>query len=219
MLTLVAQQIIEKQSNGKIFKVAIDGVDGAGKSFFAAELATILREYGASVIEASVDGFHNPKSIRLRLGVRSPSGFYHDSYNYAALKEVLLEPLSPRGNRQYRRAIFDHQTDSPVNSVLEQAKPGSILVFDGIFLHRSELRDYWDYSIFLKLPFELSVPRGNARFGTSPNPLDASNTRYVEGQKLYLSDCQPESLASVVIDNSELERPLILKRVSNESTK
>ena len=36
------------------------------------------------------------------------------------------------------------------------------LIVDGIFLHRPELSTYWDLSIFLKVDFRVSVPRGAA---------------------------------------------------------
>ena len=114
------------------------------------------------------------------------------------------------GNRLYRVAAFNCNTDSPVNTPQEIAELGSILVFDGIFLHRPEIRTYWDYSIFLDVDFKTSVPRGNQRFGGSPNPDDESNRRYVEGQKIYLSECKPKEHASIVINNEELNLPYIV---------
>ena len=98
----------------RIVKVGIDGVDGAGKTTFSGELAQILSASGRPLITASVDGFHYPKSIRYRLGKDSPEGFFRDSYDYAALKTVLLDPLSPGGTGRYRTAIFDHRSDLPV---------------------------------------------------------------------------------------------------------
>jgi uridine kinase len=35
------------------------------------------------------------------------------------------------------------------------------------------------------------------------------NRRYVEGQRLYLRECNPEAIASIVVDNSDLARPVI----------
>src|SRR4029453_49932 len=57
------------------------------------------------------------------------------------------------------------------------ASPGDILVFDGIFLHRPELRAYWDYSVFLEVAFAVSIPRGAQRDDSSPDPEAASNQR------------------------------------------
>jgi len=46
-------------------RVAIDGVDGVGKTTLANELVDPLRRRGLLVIRASIDGFHNPGSVRI----------------------------------------------------------------------------------------------------------------------------------------------------------
>jgi uridine kinase len=61
---------------GSGLRVGIDGVDGAGKTVMADELASIVRVRGRKVIRASVDGFHNPKEIRYRRGRGSAKGFF-----------------------------------------------------------------------------------------------------------------------------------------------
>jgi uridine kinase len=175
-----------------VTRLGIEGVDGAGKTIFANELSRLLAMSGRSIIRASVDSFHNPKNQRYRLGKNSPEGFFLDSYNYPRLKEVLLDPLSPGGTGLYQTAIFDHRLDSPVSSLKEQAISDSILVFDGIFLHRPDLRSYWDFSIFLEVRFDISIPRGAQRGEGSSDPRSPENRRYVEGQKIYLRECDPK---------------------------
>jgi uridine kinase len=75
-------------------------VDGAGKSMFGDELAQTLASAGRSIIRASIDGFHNPRTLRYRLGRQSPQGYFTDSYDYDWLKAILLDPLSPGGMRR-----------------------------------------------------------------------------------------------------------------------
>jgi uridine kinase len=191
-------------------RVAIDGVDGAGKTTFADELGTLVATKGRPVIRASVDGFHNPKAVRYRRGRHSPEGFFEDSYNYSGLKQYLLDPLSPGGSRLYRRAIFDHVTDDIVPANDLEALPSSILLIDGIFLHRPELLTYWDASVFLRTDFAVSVARCASRDGSSPDPAALSNQRYVEGQRLYLLNCQPEEKATIVIDYNDLSAPSLV---------
>jgi len=190
-------------------RVAIDGVDGAGKTTFADELGNFVAAHGRPVIRASVDGFHNPKRIRYQRGRHSPEGFFEDSYNYSALKRYLLDPLSPGGSRRYRRAFFDHLTDDIVAANDLEALPTSILLLDGIFLHRPELLTYWDASVFLRTDFAVSVARCASRDGSSPDPAAPSNRRYVEGQRLYLRSCQPEAKATIVVDYNDLSAPSI----------
>jgi uridine kinase len=73
--------------------VAVDGVDGAGKTVFANSLARRLEVLGRPVIRAGIDGFHNPRSVRYRRGKDSPEGFFLDSFNYDSLKKDLLAPF------------------------------------------------------------------------------------------------------------------------------
>jgi uridine kinase len=192
-----------------VIRVGIDGVDGAGKTVFATTLAQCLEKVGETVILASVDGFHNPRETRYAKGKDSPDGFFEDSYNYSALKSHLLDPLSDADNMKFRRSVFDVKADCERFAEQESAESPSILIVDGIFLHREELKDYWDFSIFLDVNFKISVARCAQRDGTNPDPDDSSNRRYVEGQKIYLSRCKPMDIATMVIDYNDINNPVI----------
>jgi uridine kinase len=209
LLTEIAAAILGI-SGRDVVCVAVDGVDGAGKTVFADELADVLRASGRPVIRASVDSFHNPRSVRYRQGRDSPRGFFEDSYDYPTLVRLLLAPLSDGGDRRIRRAAFDHRRDVPDEAPEEEAPVGALLVFDGIFLHREELRRYWHYSVFLDVPFHVSIPRGAQRGEGSADPRAASNRRYVEGQSLYLRTCRPWERATVMVNNEDLEAPFIV---------
>ena len=188
-------------------RVAIDGVDGVGKTTLANELVDPLRRLGRPVIRASVDGFHNPRSVRYRLGRRSAEGYFRDSFNYEALTTSLLAPLGPGGSLSYRGAVFNYRTDSEVDVPSEPAPPNAVLLFDGVFLHCQELRPYWDFSVFLDAPFEVTIRRCAVRDGGSPDVNAVENRRYVEGQQLYFQECEPWRLADIVINNESLVSP------------
>ena len=190
--------------------VAVDGIDAAGKTMLAGELAAKLRGRGTQVIEASIDGFHNPRVIRYKRGAESPEGYYRDSFNLAALKILLLDPLKT-GDLRYKAKAFDYTIDKGIVSPLVEAEPDSILVFDGVFTHQSELRGYWDYSIYLHIDEEESIRRGLIR-----NPGDEDEARrrylvrYIAGQRLYQAEAEPRKHANIVIDNNDPENPMIL---------
>lgn len=195
----------------RVVRVGIDGVDGAGKTVFADELAEAVAHSGRATIRAGVDGFHHPRRVRHRRGRDSPEGYFHDAYDYAVMRQSVLDPLSPGGDRRYRTAAFDHWTDQPVDSEWRHASADAVLIVDGIFLHRPELREFWDFSIFLDVTFEVSIPRGAQRGYGDPDPSAASNRRYVEGQLLYLDRCRPAERASVVIDHNVLDAPVVVR--------
>lgn len=208
VVRFVAESVLALRCDG-VPKVGIDGIDGAGKTVFADELAHRISLLGRPVIRAGVDGFHHPRAVRYRRGRDNPEGYFHDSYDYAVLREVLLDPLST-GRGGCRRAVFDHVTDRPVPSEVEHPDPDAVLVFDGIFLHRPELVGYWDYSVFLDVRFDVAAARMAHRDGSDPDPDAPANQRYVRGQMLYLATCAPASAASAVIDNNDLDHPRVL---------
>ena len=208
LLQQIAQAILALPRN-RVVLVGIDGDAGAGKSTFGDELQAVLQPFGRPVVRASLDDFHHPRAIRYRRGRTSPEGFFLDSFDYDSLASLLLAPLSPGGSRHYRRVAFDHRTDCAVPAPEEQAEPDSILVFDGMFLHAPELAGYWDYSVFLDVTPRTGLMRCAMRGDGSPDPAAESNFRYVEGQKLYLRECQPKKRATVVIDNEDWDAPVI----------
>jgi len=209
LLESLAGTVLALPGDG-VRRVGIDGVDGAGKTVFADQLGEVLVEHGASVIRAGVDGFHHPRSVRYRRGRSSPQGYFLDSYDYPTLRRRLLDPLGPGGSGRFVRVVWDVTPDRAVALAEERAGPGDVLVFDGIFLHRRELRDCWDLSVFLRVDLRVSLARCAARDGTDPDPAAPSNRRYVEGQRSYLRECAPESAASVVVDNDDLAAPFVV---------
>jgi uridine kinase len=206
LLTEIATEILTLPTTN-IRRVAVDGVDGAGKTHLADELAAELTSRGTPVIRASTDSFHNPAKIRHHKGRNSPEGFFQDSYNYEELISKLLTPLSPSGTGTYTRQIYDIETETRKETPPERAAPNAILIFDGIFTHRDELTKYWDYSIWLAVPFTVSIPRVAQRAGLHPDPTHSSNHRYTAGQELYMATCNPASKATVQIDNTNLATP------------
>lgn len=194
----------------RVRRVAIDGVDGAGKTHFAGTLGEELTSRGATVIRASADGFLNPPRTRHRRGRDSEEGFYRDSFDYGRMCRLLLDPLSPGGNREYVRAVYDVRREREVRPLPELAPDNAILLVDGIFTHRDELIRYWDYSVWLEVPFEVAIPRGAGRGYGDPDPRSPKNRRYIGGQRLYMAECHPEKRASAVVDNTDMDNPTLI---------
>ncbi|WP_262364226.1 uridine kinase [Arthrobacter echini] len=189
--------------------MAIDGVDGSGKTTFAAELATAVRDRPVIVIHA--DNFLNPTHIRYSRGRNSPEGFWKDTYNYTALHELVLEPLGPAGEGWYSPASYDPVADRTAPSPKVHAPAEALVVVEGMFLHRDELIGYWDASVFLDVPFTVTAARMAVRDGSNPDPDHPSMRRYVDGQQLYLDATQPWERATVVVDNSAPASPEVVR--------
>ncbi len=215
MLDQLADRILA-QRVGHPLRVAIDGIDASGKTTLADELAETVRARGRPVIRASVDGFHRPRADRYRRGADSPEGYYYDAFDYAALRQVLLEPLGPQGSRWYRRAVFDLASDQPLVSEYELAPEDAIVLVDGVFLLRPELNALWDYRIFVETPFAVALQRALAHdhplFGT-PDAVEARyRCRYIPGQRLYFETARLREAAQALVNNADPSQPEVMFR-------
>ncbi len=194
-----------------VVRVAIDGVDGSGKTVFADELAAVLGERGRHVIRASVDDFHRPRADRYVRGRNSSSGYWLDAFDYQRLRQDLLDPLGPGGLRRFRRALHNVATDQYyADQAWEVAPPRSVLLLDGVFLHRDELYRLWDWSVWLQVPFEITAQRMFTRDGTDPDPDHPTMRRYVQAQRTYIQTCNPSARARTTIDNSDVSVPFVI---------
>jgi uridine kinase len=194
-------------------RIAIDGRIAAGKTILADELADSISREGRPVIRTSIDGFHRPSAERYARGRHSAQGYYYDSRDHEAVIRLLLAPLGPGGNRRYRAASFDLTNDRPLDEQPNLAPADAVLIVDGTFLQRPELREGWDAVIFVKTAKDIAAPRGIARDAASLGGPQAARRlhaeRYGPACDLYERLCAPESSADVVFNNDDPERPRV----------
>ena len=196
-------------------RVGIDGVSASGKTFFADELAEVLRSFGHKVIRAGLDGFHNPPEIRHRRGSMSVEGYVEDSFNYSAVQDCVLIPLGPGGNLRIREQVYNHKIDAIQENKWANIEPDSILVFEGVMLFRDELSDYFDFKILLETSHSVSLERAKIRdlahFGDLKTLESKYCQRFLPGQDLYIKQCMPDRLADLIVDNQDWNAPVIKK--------
>jgi uridine kinase len=206
-------------------RVAIDGVDAAGKTTLADQLALGLQQGGRQVLRASIDCFHHPRAYRYRQGAESPEGYYEDSFDLAAVRRLLLDPLGAApavgGKTSYivYTHLFDFRNDSPNPSDAVHLAPNAILLFDGVFLQRPELRDCWECVIFVQVSFETvlkrAVQRDSGVMGGAQATCKRYLRRYIPAQQRYLSECQPELHADIIIQNDDPHNPGVIFKPEN----
>ncbi|PWC07281.1 uridine kinase [Mycetocola zhujimingii] len=188
--------------------VAVDGIAGSGTAAFADGLADVFREADRAAFRASIDDFHRPREERYARGRDSAEGYYHDSFDYSLLRRVLIEPFRLAGGTGFQLAGFDEKRDTGEELRWVTGPKDAVLIVDGVFLHRPELRGLWHYSIWLDVPFSEAYRRLAESLGADPDPQAASNARYVGGQQLYQREANPRTSATAVVNNSVEASPV-----------
>jgi uridine kinase len=111
-------------------------------------------------------------------GELTTRSYYDQSYDYLAFRDLVLRPLGADGNRRVRTAIFDSFHDVPVPEHWQTASENTILIVDGAFLQREELRSKWDYLIWLKADPQTVISRARQRDVAWVGSADMVERRY-----------------------------------------
>ena len=193
-------------------RVAIDGMTGVGKTTLRGELADALRALGRPVTEVSADDFHHQRERRYAQGRGSAIGYFEDAYDYEALAQKLLIPLGPGGDRQVRLRHHDLETDALLSDEpTVRVAVNAVVVVDGSFLQRPESAAHWDWVIFVEATREASAERQVVRDGAPADPEHPYHARYFGGYDIYQERLDPRSSANVVLDNTDLGHPRIVR--------
>lgn len=127
--------------------------------------------------------------------------------------KLLLDPLGPNGDRQYRTVSFDLDSDRPVEQEPRSAPADAVLIVDGTFLQRPELAGGWDLTIFIETSDHTAVLRGIARDAAKLGGAEATqrlyDRRYSPAYALYEQLCTPAAKADVLLDNNDLDHPRV----------
>lgn len=202
--------------------VGIDGPDGAGKTTLADRLDDALHvpTLKMPALRASVDGFSRPRAQRYQRGELSADGYYHDSFDYPALLNQCLLPflggeavLSLGGEAVLRTTACDHLDDAEEAVDAVAIPTRAVLVIDGVFLLRPELRELWTLSVYLRVSPEETLRRAHRRdlglFGSTEEIERRYLGRYLPGQALYRQEADPEARAHILVDNEQTGEPRI----------
>jgi uridine kinase len=193
VLASIAEEFLHNYGRGRTL-LAIDGAETAATGRFADDLAAALRQSGSTVFRASLGDFHLPRAERAVIrdsvgndtGVTDPAQLaYRSSYDYAALKRVLVEPFRMGGSTGFVPAFFDQARDAAVEPTWLTGPADAVLLIDGEFANRPELRGLWNYSIYLD----------------DPN-VDARGA-----QELYRAESAPRTTATAIVDNTFPDTP------------
>ncbi|PHA01862.1 uridine kinase [Bacillus pseudomycoides] len=209
----IAEHICMLEFNHPV-RVGVSGVTASGKTTFANELAKVIQNQGRKVIRTSIDHFHHPRAIRYSQGKESAKGYYEDAHDYKAISERLLIPLGPNGTMRYEIKSHDLETDMYIHSDPILASKDTIFIVDGTFLFKQELKQLFDYKIFVETDFKIARERGSKReaqaFGSEEKAEDMFLRRYHAACHMYIEEHAPKDCADVVLINNNIEEPVVV---------
>jgi uridine kinase len=139
-------------------RVAIDGVDGSGKTTLADELTGTIESLGPrQVIRASIDDFAQPSDIRYRRKPKSGDSYFFDAFGL--VRRAVLRSAWPRPSTVSVAAAFDILTaaSTPRSAAAVDVLPATA------YFTATELDDCWD-PVWVDAP-STTVARALARRG------------------------------------------------------
>ncbi|GAA2753138.1 uridine kinase [Amnibacterium kyonggiense] len=213
VLERIAERLLGRRLDHPL-RVGVDGVCGAGKTTFAHALAEAVRDAGGTAIEVDSDGFHHVRARRYRQGRDSARGYYEDAYDLDGLRDLVLRPLGPGGDRRYAEHLHDLETDE-VAPRFAVAAPDAVVVLGCTFLQRGTLREDWDEVVWLEVPEGVATARGVARDAAALGGESAAEaayaSRYAAARRMYVEEEAPRDRASIVVDDTDPAAPLLIR--------
>ena len=170
--------------------IAVDGLDGSGKSRFAASLAAAISANGRPAELLHVDDFRRPSDFS-GLGPEAESAFYYERYfDFVAVGDA-------------------------VSAWVEDSADHAVIILEGVMLLRIALPPGT-----LLIVLEVSAAEARRRIlardqakGRTPEEIAGRiDRRYFPAQARYRTECDPLTVADVIIDNEDWAHPRVVRR-------
>lgn len=196
--------------------VAVDGLDGSGKSQIARALAVACEaETGAPAFVFRVDDFRRPLGP-LPAGADEAAVYYDRYYDFAALDACLVRFLAgaptaliPRFDTA--REVVDGEQELAFGAA-------QIALLEGVFVLRARAAAEAPL-LLLEVSEDVARQRILARDTSRGRPREVvehrMNNRYFPAQRLYRAAFDPVRRADVIIDNDHWEHPRLARHVSD----
>jgi uridine kinase len=211
MIASLADLIEARRKDGVALIVGITGIDTAGKSELATALHRVLvdRRMPSSLVH--VDDFHRPRAERYAADLPEPRRYYERSIDFDRLEREVLRPLRRDGHLQIKLRLLDLRTDAWTLERAISVDRGGVVLLEGVFLFRPEVRQYLDLKVFLHVDEAVVLRRAQARDlpAQGAEVLRKYREKYLPAQCAYLSLYPPQTHADVLIDNSRWDCPRI----------
>lgn len=213
-LDFVRNTIVEKKRNDFPLIVGINGIDTSGKTYLSKIIEKELKLLGYTVQVIHVDDFHNPIPIRFS-GKDQIDDYYNFSFDFKKLVDEVLEPIKSKHKLSKTITHLNLATDKFEIEKRYKVSTDTIVILEGVFIFKDEIRKYLDYNIFIQISEREMNKRAFERdanvIGNEESVMFDYKNKYFPTQQKYLKLFPPEVYAHMIINNNDWNNPEIIK--------
>lgn len=184
LVAFIQQRIV----SGRMTFVAIDGPSGAGKTVLAEALQHSI--LAATVVH--MDDFYSDLG-RDPPGGLTPEEGYRQYLDWRRLQEQVLDLL--RNGDACRYQVYDWMAGGLDAWVT--VRPEGVLIVEGVYAMRPELRDSYDFTVYVDTPRDTRLSRLSKR---PDDPVWVE--RWAEAEEWYNANLRPVYYADVVVSGA-----------------
>lgn len=214
ILDVVRKTIVEKKRKNFPLIVGINGIDTSGKTYLSKIIEKELKILGYPVQVIHVDDFHNPIPIRFS-GKDQLDDYYNFSFDFEKLVDEILEPIKREHKLSKTLTHLNLATDKFEIEKLYEVSTNTIVILEGVFIFKDEIRKYLDYTIFIQISKREMNKRAFERdantIGSEESVMFDYENKYFPTQQKYLALFPPEVYANIIINNNDWNNPEIIK--------
>ncbi|WMM23784.1 hypothetical protein RBU61_12715 [Tissierella sp. MB52-C2] len=195
-------EIIKIYNREKTLIIGIDGLGGSGKTTIVDSLKLRLSNRNYNTVILHIDDFIYPKNIRYNESEEEWYCYYNIQWRYDYLIKEILMPIKEGTEIHEEIEVYDKDNDIYTLEQIEIPQ-GSILLLEGVFLQRKEMREYFDYVIYLDVPKEVRLNRVINRdkyIGNSEDIKLKYERRYFPSEDKYIEEYCPIQNADYILN-------------------
>lgn len=219
LLYYILEKIIKKKENikSRCLIIGIEGQGCSGKSIFTDNLKNALVEKGFKADIISIDDFCNKRAVRYSNELPLHEQHYLKNFNYEHFENSILKKVKDLRYLFIDEYVLNTGTDEFDKKLEINLDEQSILLIEGVFIYRNEFKKYYDYSIMLQIEQEEQLKRATKRDlsknGSTEVLMNKYLNRYIPAYHLYEELNNPLKFADLIIDNTNVGDPSIIKEV------
>ncbi|MBC6973179.1 hypothetical protein H9I32_12565 [Bacillus sp. Xin] len=182
------------ENTSKRFVLGIDGLSRSGKTTFVKQLEGELKENGISFYIFHIDDHIVESDKRYHTTYEEWYEYYQLQWDVEWLQKQLFQKL--KMENQLHLPFYNHQTDSCETKEIIIPNP-CVIVIEGVFLQRTEWREYFDYMVYLDCSREQRFLRESEETRKNRPKFEQ---RYWKAEDFYLKTESPKQKADLIIN-------------------